>query len=368
MSSEPLHGLYIHVPFCSRKCPYCDFYSVNSLHQIPDYTKALALEVTSQIRYWHEGFDTLYLGGGSPSLLERDDLSEVKKAISPLSVSSRAEITLEANPEDVTIDKVKFWADWGVNRISLGVQSFSQEVLFHSLGRSHTKQHNYDAISFIKKVGLNLSLDLIYGWSGQTPEDWEADLKVALSFSPKHISAYSLTPSRGTPLYYNLERGLHPPLPPEDTVAELFLMTACILGDGGFQHYEVSNFARRGQVCRHNLKYWRREPYLGLGPAAHSFDGIRRYANLSSLQDWIMALHSGRTHRDFIEDIDLEQAKLESVMLGLRLSEGLSTSQVKGSEKLEFLIEEGYLIQDGNKVIPSEKGFLAADYLARTLV
>ncbi|MDR1165586.1 MAG: radical SAM family heme chaperone HemW [Deltaproteobacteria bacterium] len=367
MPSDPHPGLYAHVPFCSRKCPYCDFYSVSALGEIGAFLEALAAEAKIVSRYWSGEFDSLYLGGGSPSLLSIEDLAALKKALSPLKISPKAEVTLEANPEDVTSEKARAWSDWGVTRVSLGVQSFSQEALVRALGRTHNHRHNHQAIAAIKKEGLALSLDLLFGWSGETLAEWEADLREALKAGPRHISAYALTPSPGTRLAEELATGARPPLPIDDAVADLFLLAGEILAGGGFTRYEVSNFAKRGQECRHNLKYWRRAPYLGLGPAAHSFDGVRRYANVASLDDWAQALSEGRTQRDFIEDIAPEQARLECLMLGLRLSEGFPPAMVKSADALDHLIGEGYLRYDGERVAPSEKGFLAADYLARTL-
>jgi oxygen-independent coproporphyrinogen-3 oxidase len=299
--------------------------------------------------------------------LPPDKLEELRQILLPYKLASKSEVTVEANPEDVTLEKVDSWVRFGINRVSLGVQSFSQRGLAQGLGRTHSVSQTKGAIGLILKAGLSLSIDLIFGWSGQTPKDWEEDLLCATRCQASHISAYTLTPGPGTKLFLGLEEGFLNPLPEEETIAQLFLMTGEILSAEGFNRYEVSNFAKRGHECRHNLKYWKRVPYLGLGPAAHSFDGIKRYANLSDLTAWSLALDSGRTHRGFIEDITPDQAKLELLLLSLRLSEGLPANKVRDQDKLSELIAGGYLFRDGTRIIPSEKGFLAADYLAREL-
>jgi oxygen-independent coproporphyrinogen-3 oxidase len=334
---------------------------------VPSWLEALKLEAARQASYWTSEFDSLYLGGGSPSLLSEGDLSVLNEAVRRFRFTRKAEVTLEANPEDVSREKAELWASWGVTRVSLGVQSFDDRFLAGSLGRTHLSSDNYRAIGDILDAGHNLSLDLIYGHPGQEPEDWAADLDKAAASGAKHISAYVLTAMPGTPLAKALAEGLAPKLPGEAKVSDLFLLTAEALKIRGFHRYEVSNFAKGGAECRHNLKYWRMAPYLGLGPAAHSFDGFKRWANLPSVRRWSSSLGRGQTAVDFVEDISPEQSRLERIMLGLRLTEGLEASLVTDLEKLESLIDEGYLMRQGHRIIPSEKGFLAADALARAL-
>ncbi|MDR1871218.1 MAG: radical SAM family heme chaperone HemW [Deltaproteobacteria bacterium] len=360
-------GLYVHTPFCPRRCPYCDFYSTPELELIPQWLTALELEVNHHTPYWRtEVFDSIYLGGGSPSVLNADQLGALKKVISGLKLAPRAEITLEANPEDVSPEKVALWANWGVNRVSLGAQSFQERALQGPLGRTHGSADIGRAIKLIRKAKLALSLDLIFGWPGQEFNDWVLDLNQAVDFGVKHLSVYCLSTPLGSVLAQRLAaQELF--AAPEGLVADMFLVAGDILKAAGLTRYEVSNFAKDGSFCRHNLKYWRRESYLGLGPGAHSFDGAKRSANTASIQKWAEALAHGRTSLSLVEDITPEQAVLESLMLGLRLAEGVPIKLLKDPSLAEKYVGEGYFTKAGGFLKPTEKGFLAADFLARAL-
>ncbi|MDR0355270.1 MAG: radical SAM family heme chaperone HemW [Deltaproteobacteria bacterium] len=360
-------GLYVHVPFCSGKCPYCDFYSITALDLIPLWIEGLAREAALMAPLWPEPFDTLYLGGGSPSLLSDSELTALFEALSPLGVIKGSEATIEANPEDVTPEKAASWLSRGVNRISVGVQSFDVRWLHDSLNRRHTVEENYQAINAAAELGVSLSLDLIFGHAGQTPEEWAADLDKAANSWADHISAYGLTAAPSTLLGRALASGAAPKLPGEERSSELFMVTGEALAMRGFERYEVSNFARGGSVCRHNLKYWRREPYLGLGPSAHSFDGRRRWANASSVRRWAAALNRGERSLEFVEELTEQQIRLERIMLGLRLEEGLSVDLIEPSEKLTDLVENGFLTLVDSRLKPTPKGFMTADALAKLL-
>ena len=276
------------------------------------------------------------------------------------------EATIEANPEDAASEKARIWKDLGLTRVSLGIQSFEAKFLGGILGRTHSPADNFRALEIASSSGLDISLDLIYGHPGQRARDWAEDLDKAASSSAGHVSAYMLTASPGTPLGKAVAEG-SVKLPDENLMGELFEAAGEALGLKGLRRYEVSNYARPGSECLHNLKYWRREPYLGLGPAAHSFDGIRRFANVSSLRRWISALARGERALALDEAITQEMARMESVMLGLRMAEGFAKSLVKGSERLEGLAREGFLIDSGDRISPTSKGLLAADALARIL-
>ncbi|MDR2455251.1 MAG: radical SAM family heme chaperone HemW, partial [Deltaproteobacteria bacterium] len=330
-------GLYVHVPFCSRKCPYCDFYSVGALDLIPSWLEGTAREAALAGPGFLDScgpFDTLYLGGGSPSLLTRADLRALLASLAPLlGAASLKEATIEANPDDVTADKALFWKEAGFTRVSLGAQSFDARWLHASLERSHTPAETFAAIEAVAKSGLNLSLDLIYGHPGQKPEEWAGDLDKAASGPARHISAYMLSAPPGTPLGRAVADGVVK-LPGEKMYAELFEVTGQALELRGFSRYEVSNHALEGFECLHNLKYWRREPYLGLGPSAHSFDGQRRLASVPSVRRWASALSRGERALAVSEVVTEEMARLEAVMLGLRMAEGLERSLVASSPKL----------------------------------
>jgi oxygen-independent coproporphyrinogen-3 oxidase len=357
------------VPFCPRRCHYCDFYSVPDLDKAPLYLKGLALEAAAAASggTWQGSFGSLYLGGGSPGALPEEALRELFRSLARFPLAEGAEATLEANPQDVTAGSLRLWRSLGITRISLGAQSFSREGLKSSLGRLHGPEEALRAAEAILKASFSLSLDLIYGWSGQTLAAWEADLRRAASGGACHVSAYSLTVAAGTGLARLLAEGALAPLPGEDALAELFLAAGEILGGSGLFRYEVSNFARPGRECRHNLGYWRRAPYLGLGPSAHSFDGRSRWGNLASLSGWALALKGGRAPVSFRENLGPSEERLESVMLGLRLSEGLEARALEGSPALPGLIRDGLLVRRGFRLAPTERGLLAADYLARTL-
>jgi oxygen-independent coproporphyrinogen-3 oxidase len=259
------------------------------------------------------------------------------------------------------------WRELGVGRVSLGVQSLDPAGLKGPLGRLHGPDEAREAARRVLASGAALSVDLIYGWSGQTLEAWERDLKEAADMGAAHVSAYCLTPAAGTPLAESLASGELAPLPDEGLLAEMFGAGAAILGGAGLLRYEVSNFAVPGSECLHNLGYWRRAPYLGLGPSAHSFDGRFRRGNLASLSGWSEALAEGRSPCAFTEEIGSDEERLETIMLGLRLAEGLETSWLDGSPALEGLVREGLLRRGGGRIVPTERGLLVADWLARTL-
>ncbi|UQZ90611.1 coproporphyrinogen III oxidase [Deltaproteobacteria bacterium Smac51] len=365
-SMSELPGLYIHVPFCTRRCPYCDFYSVSALDLIPRYVESLAREAEAAAASgWDKPFETLYIGGGSPSLLNGDGLGGLLKALAPLDISGIKEFTLEANPEDVSAGQAELWAESGVTRLSLGVQTFDERWLGDVLGRCHSVADSLKAIEVLKDGRpYDLSLDLIYGMPAQEPEDWGADLRRAAEAGPAHISTYSLTVEPNTPLARSIASRFVPPPPPQEKVADMFLISPEALGMHGYYRYEVSNFALPGHESQHNLKYWHRQPYLGLGPSAHSFDGRRRWANLPSVRQWSSALASGAAPRAFTEELDEKAVRLEQVMLGLRLPEGISEGLLPESERLEQYINGGFLIKSEGRIRPTEKGLLVADRLA----
>ncbi len=362
MSASP--GLYIHFPFCARRCPYCDFYSISALEMVPKYIESLAKEVARCTATWPQSFSTLYIGGGSPSLLNKEGWDGLMEALAPLDLSQVKEFTLEANPEDINSEQADLWAKKGVNRLSVGVQSLDDRFLGPVLGRGHSAEDNRRALALLATYPFELSLDLIYGLPSQNLEDWGHDLMRAVELKPHHLSAYALTVAPNSPLAKSISDRLLPPLPPPDKIADFFLLTGQALVNEGFYRYEVSNFARPGYESAHNLKYWLREPYLGLGPSAHSFDGIKRWANPSSVRQWASALASGATPRAWIEDLDETAIRLETVMLALRLPEGLPEDYLAGSPRLEEFLQSGHLIRTEHRIRPTEKGLLMADRLA----
>lgn len=360
-------GLYIHVPFCRRKCNYCAFFSVPSSTLIPRWIEAIRKEAsTFQGRYGL--FDTLYLGGGTPTLLDPDGLNRLMNHIHfSFDIAGDGELTIEANPSDLSYEKAIVLRDLGFNRVSLGVQSFNDKILSF-LGRRQTAAENETALATLRKVGFeNISMDLIYGIEGQSLGDWKETLKRAEAFSPEHLSCYQLTIEKKTPFWRLKEQGKLHTLR-EEKEATFFFETAEYLENKGYCHYEVSNFARRPTLAsRHNQKYWHHVAYLGLGPSAHSFLDDRRWWNISSLRRYVESLENGRSPVVDHESIDEEKRRLEAVALGLRTQEGVLISSLPDTEKTRkavgFLEEAGYLRAEKGRLRPTRDGFLVADHL-----
>jgi oxygen-independent coproporphyrinogen-3 oxidase len=385
-------GLYIHIPFCQSKCPYCDFYSLTTPELIAAYLSALDNEaqiysaqmpanggtgvspVPAQAKacgYLDTPFlefYSLYLGGGTPSLLNGAQLSALVASLRRhFDFALDTEVTLEANPDDVTSEKLACYRDLGVNRLSLGVQSFDEAEL-RFLGRRHTARQTEAAIELIRAAGFdNLGLDLIYGLPGQTEAAWLQTLKKAVGFRPEHLSCYQLTLEPETPLGEKQARGEIKPLG-EEAQAALFLATSLFLEEQGYRHYEISNFARgETYFSRHNRKYWQHAPYLGLGPAAHSFDGRMRWWNCRSVAEYCRQLAEGQAPVGGSEMLTDEQLRLEALSLGFRTREGVGLELVRQYSRWEQVLAELQRaklvkIQD-QRLIPTRQGFLVADRL-----
>ena len=288
-----LPGLYIHIPFCRTKCPYCDFYSVTGVSKIPDFLVALEKEMEMAGQAW-ACFDTVYIGGGTPSILSPGQIERVLSAVRKnFPLAPAVEITLEANPADLSLSFLESLKTIGIHRLNLGVQSFDPNAL-EFLGRRHSVGQAVSALESARQAGFaDLGLDLIYGIPGQTMNSWMSTLSRAASFSPEHISCYQLTLERGTPIGKASEEGKFS-LPPEGEQLSFFMATSEALEKAGFIHYEVSNFARGTRFAsRHNQKYWEHTPYLGLGPGAHSFCGRKRWWNDRSVDRYIAAIEAG---------------------------------------------------------------------------
>jgi len=341
--------LYIHIPFCVRKCGYCDFYSTDTLEVVPEFASALKQEI--RIRAALEtpcaGFPvtTLYFGGGTPSLVSLKDLAailDVLKDVYP--ISPCAEITLEVNPGTVDFDYFAGLRRLGVNRLSLGIQSFNPEKL-KFLGRIHTVDQGKSAIAQARDAGFdNIGLDLIYGGPGETTRDLRLELETALAFQPEHLSCYMLTLEPGTPLYAQGLAGAFTPMA-SSAKADLFSVTSATLGRAGFSHYEISNFARGAHwVSRHNRAYWQMTPYTGFGPSAHSLEkdseGNRRPVrawNVSNLALYMSSLDQGQLPVAEQESLSPAQQMAEAVMVGLRTREGIDLARFNRLSEEPFL-------------------------------
>jgi oxygen-independent coproporphyrinogen-3 oxidase len=364
-------GLYIHVPFCGSKCVYCDFYSETRLSDVSAWLEALGQEMLLY-RNLFSAFDTLYVGGGTPTVLGEDHLGRLfEMACRSFAFTDDPEITVEANPNDITAEKLAALRECGVNRISLGVQSFDDHELSF-LQRRHTSREAEQALELIGRSGIeNLGVDLIYGIPGQTPEGWLRTLEHAIAFSPAHISCYQLTVAGGTPLHEMQGRGAIR-MPGEDEGECFFLATEQCLGHAGYLHYEISNYARgETNVSRHNSKYWRHAPYLGLGPSAHSFREGKRWWNCRSVAGYCSALGAGRAPVIGEEVLTPEQLELESLCLGLRTAGGVESALLLSTSRRRALLDEllraNYVTMRGQKVVSTAKGLLVADRLAAAL-
>jgi putative oxygen-independent coproporphyrinogen III oxidase len=364
-AGEP--GLYVHVPFCQTKCPYCDFFSVTWPELIPAYLEALEIEA-SLYKDSFTSFDTLYLGGGTPSWLDASQLTALLALVQRhFHFQADNEFTIEANPDDVTAAKLQVFRDLGVNRLSLGVQSLNEAEL-RFLGRRHTAAQARRALELARDAGFqNLSADLMYGLPGQRQETWLKTLKEVLGFGPEHLSCYQLTLAPDTPLGRRVARGQLSP-PGEEAERAFFLLTAQFLAEHGYLQYEVSNFAREERhYCRHNLKYWRHAPYLGLGPGAHSFDGRRRWWNFSSVEQYGSSLEAGLAPRAGEETLTPSQLRLEALYLGFRTREGVSLDllrpQLRWQTVLAELTRAGLVQVKAGRVVSRPPGLVVADRL-----
>jgi len=337
-------GLYIHIPFCIRKCHYCDFISLPlNEEEAAHYVSALLKEAqiwAGMLIPEQRVLDSVYVGGGTPSCLPGDSLTALLESILAFfNLSSGAEITVEANPGTVDTKKMISYRKSGVNRISMGFQSCQQDLL-DTLGRIHNFSQAREAFGEARRAGFdNINIDLIFGIPGQTTGQWESCLKAVEDLRPEHISAYSLQLEGGTPLYDRVGRGSLLQCP-EDTEAEMYELLMDFLKEKGYLHYEISNFALPGRACRHNLRYWRGGDYLGLGPSAHSYLGGRRFSNRPDLKGYTESIESGRLPVDWEEEVDLSTAMSEAVFLGLRLIEGMDTGEFR--ERFGREIEDVY--------------------------
>ncbi len=326
----PSLGLYIHVPFCERKCPYCDFNTYAGLQRLyAPYARALAREITlAGEALSHPPARTVFLGGGTPTVLPTELLGEILEAVRrAFALLPDAEITAEANPG--TVDRARFAGlrALGVNRLSMGAQSFHDDEL-RFLGRIHSAEDVERAFAAARAAGFdNVNLDLIYGLPGQPVDKWRRTLAQAVALGPEHISCYALTVEAGTPLACWVEEGRVPP-PDDDLAADLYEEAEASLAAAGYEHYEISNWARQAEAdyrAQHNLIYWRNEPYLGFGAGAHSSLGGRRWWNVRAPEAYIRRLESGERVNEGEETIDETLAMGETMMLGLRLvQEGVS--------------------------------------------
>jgi oxygen-independent coproporphyrinogen-3 oxidase len=330
-------GLYIHVPFCRQACYYCDFhFSTNTTYR-PEMIASLVTEMRLQQAYLSgEPLETIYFGGGTPSLLDENELTAIVAAVREcFTVESDAEITVEANPDDLTTDKLKTLSRIGVNRLSIGIQSFHDAALTF-FNRAHNAADSSRCLSDAREAGFtNISIDLIYGIPGQGDRIWRENIAKACSFSPEHISAYALTIEEKTVFGRRYARGQFTPTTEEQVATQFELLMEEMRGRG-YEHYEISNFSRPGWRSRHNTSYWEQKPYLGIGPSAHSYDGRSRQHNVANNSLYINSIGAGKVPFER-EVLSRETLVNEYIMTRLRTSDGLDLSRLKAVHGFDLL-------------------------------
>ncbi len=373
-------GIYVHIPFCASRCSYCDFFSTLRLADVGyDYVEAVIAEARLRMDELHgEPVKTLYLGGGTPSQLPIPLLERLVRGLrDTFGLSGLEEFTVEANPDDVTPEWCAALLPLGVNRVSMGVQTFEDDIL-RFIGRRHTARHAVEAVSRLRDVGINnISIDLIFGLPGQTVASWTDSVRHTIALKPQHISAYGLTYEEGTRLWRQRERGEVREVP-EEQCLEMYRILVDELRSSGYEHYEISNFALPGYHARHNSSYWDSTPYLGLGAAAHSYDGrVRRY-NPHDLQQYIDAVMAGSVACEQ-EELSQWERYDECVMLGLRTARGVDADRLRtefGDEAWRHFVNEasrhiecGHLhVVDGDRYVLTRDGIMLSDTVIRDLM
>jgi oxygen-independent coproporphyrinogen-3 oxidase len=341
-------GVYIHIPFCRSFCSYCDFYSVTDCSETDALVEALTREAALRSGYlYNETVDTVYLGGGTPSLLSVAQAERILAAVwKNFSIGNDPEITVEVNPDDIKPGYISSLASLGVNRISVGVQSWDDDRLKY-LGRRHSARQSAEALERIFSEGIkNVSVDLIYGIPGMTTADLRQDIEKTLTFPVTHISAYHLTIEEGTPLHRLREKGKLTETD-EETSNSMFMLLISLLRERGFIHYEISNFALEGFISRHNSAYWKQVPYIGLGPSAHSFDRRSRQWNISDVREYIRSVNEGKVSSER-EELDRLTLFNEYIMTALRTAWGIDLTHVENSYDKEL---HDYLVNMSGKYI-----------------
>lgn len=369
-------GIYIHIPFCKKACHYCDFHFSTSRQQETAVIAALHREIILRKDFLHEPVQTIYFGGGTPSLLSAGIISDLLDTIrAHFKVGHDAEITLEANPDDINSTRALAWKNLGINRISLGVQSFDDRWL-QWMNRAHHADQSRLAIQELQTAGFtNISIDLIFGMPEQTVEAWRQDIATALEFQVPHLSCYALTPEPQTALWYGIEKGEIPSID-GDVQAQMFLVLMEELEKAGYEHYEISNFALPGKRSRHNSAYWKHIPYLGIGPSAHSFDGKERFFTIKNNTTYWSQIKRGHLPLT-VETLSPAELWNEYILISLRTREGIQLKKIEeqwGDQLLHQLLRDaenglsrGLLQLEEGHLFLTQSGRLLADQLAAQL-
>ncbi|MGZ5254682.1 MAG: radical SAM family heme chaperone HemW [Flavitalea sp.] len=370
-------GIYIHIPYCKKACHYCNFHFSTSLQTKNEFVPALLKEISLRKDFLQqEKIETIYFGGGTPSLLDAVELKAVMEKIrEDFAVSEDAELTLEANPDDITREKLRDWVSLGINRLSIGVQSFFEEDLLW-MNRAHNADQAQNCIRIAQQEGIaNLTIDLIYGTPGLTDEKWLMNLEKVKELGVQHVSCYALTVEPKTALDLMIQKGKKENITPEKQASH-FLLLMDWAARNGFEHYEISNFARPGFRSRHNSAYWSGATYLGLGPSAHSFDGKSRQWNVSNNSLYIKSIEGGVLPLEEEQLTEIQQLN-EYIMTSLRTMEGTNLNRIaeKFGAQWEQLVrkESGRYLSTGklelinNRLVLTREGKLFADGIAADL-
>lgn len=371
-------GIYIHIPFCKTRCIYCDFYSTTRSELKQRYIQVLCRELRTRKNYLKgEAIETIYFGGGTPSQLAEEDFRQIFETIREVyGMDTIKEITLEANPDDLTEEYVTMLHTLPFNRISMGIQTFDDATL-KLLNRRHNAMQAIEAVNRCRQVGFqNISIDLIYGLPGETDERWQRDLNQAVSLNVEHISAYHLTYEKGTRIYEMLQAHRISEVD-EDSSVRFFSTLMDTFSAAGYEHYEISNFCKPGMYSRHNTSYWRGIPYLGCGPSAHSFNTITREWNVSSLEEYITSIETGNRSYE-TEELHLHTRYNEYIMTSLRTVWGVSIEHIKqnfGATLWEYFqeiatphLQDGRLIMQNNHFCLTRKGIFVSDDIMSDLM
>ncbi|TWV15600.1 radical SAM family heme chaperone HemW [Bacteroidaceae bacterium HV4-6-C5C] len=371
-------GIYIHIPFCKTRCIYCDFYSTIRLKSTSEFIHALCRELEQRKNYLSgEKIETIYFGGGTPSQLSQDEFQQVFDTIGKYyDIASLEEVTLEANPDDLSLEYVHSLRQLPFNRISIGIQTFQDNTL-KLLKRRHSGQEAIEAVKRCRENGFNnISIDLIYGLPGETESTWEKDLMQAVEVNVEHISAYHLTYEKGTPLYKMLQQSRVKEVD-ENRSIHFFSTLIDTLRKAGYEHYEISNFCKPGKESRHNTSYWKGIPYLGCGPSAHSFNGHSREWNKASLTDYLLSAETGKRLYE-IEELDLYTRYNEKIITGLRTKWGISLKDIEGefgeelasycTKQAEKYIHNGTLKLEDSRLKLTQDGIFVSDGIMSDLL
>jgi oxygen-independent coproporphyrinogen-3 oxidase len=368
MSAEEafIRHLYVHIPFCPKVCPYCSFYKEASDH---NKTRPFLEALLAEVEPWAARLRprTIFFGGGTPTALSMSQLDFLLTGLHRLlDFSELTEWTMEMNPATVSADKARLLREHGVNRVSMGVQAWQPELL-ETLGRVHSATQARESFEILREAGYeNLNMDLIFGVPGQTLSQWEDSLEKTVALEPEHISAYCLTYEEDTEFFRLREAGTF--VEDEETDTEFFIVTRERLEAAGFDAYEISNFAKPGFRCAHNLAYWRGEDYLGLGPSAFSTIDGRRWRNIRDTSLYTSSTLAGKTAVDFQEEVDPSTRRAEQIAFGLRTSDGIPMSWIE-QEKASGFFSLGLAMEGpGERLVLTHKGGLVADEIAAELL